>query len=149
MYHCPWTTIPLVRWMVQAFGWENQGNSWACQGCSLRSFSDMCGDSPLSDVVHVSYNTHKTLWYHVHNYIIVLGPLQHWWGTLLNLYHLRTRVTSEHVLVVVGGHAMVCGLIHPCQTYSMPHITFIKQLDSISRHGQNLWITTWLVRCTV
>ena len=29
---------------------------------------------------------------------------------------------------------MVCGVIHPCQTWSMPHITLIDKWDSISIH---------------
>ena len=43
-----------------------------------------------------------------------------------------TRVTAEHVRGVVGGHDMVCGVIHPCHTWSMPHITLIKQWNSMS-----------------
>ena len=46
----------------------------------------------------------------------------------------ETRVTAEHVRGVVGGHAVMCGVIHPCHMWSMPHITPIKQLDSISIH---------------
>ena len=36
------------------------------------------------------------------------------------------RVTAEHVWGVVGGYIVVYRVIHPWQTWSMPHITFIK-----------------------
>ena len=34
--------------------------------------------------------------------------------------------------VVVGCHALVCGIIHPYQKWYMPHMPFIKQKASIS-----------------
>ena len=45
---------------------------------------------------------------------------------------LKIRVTSEHVRGIVGVQTVVCGVIDPCKTWSMPHITLIKQWDCIS-----------------
>ena len=44
----------------------------------------------------------------------------------------KSRVTAEHVLGVVVGHAVVYGVIYPCHMWSMSHITHINQCDTIS-----------------
>ena len=46
----------------------------------------------------------------------------------------KTRVTTDHIMGVLGGNVVVCKIIQHCQTWSMPHITLIKQWDSISIH---------------
>ena len=38
-------------------------------------------------------------------------------------------VIADYVRVVVGGHTVVQGVIHPCKTQSMPHIPTIKSLS--------------------
>ena len=60
-------SLPLDHFTTGEVG----GSSFWCQetgyqqmimsGCSMRSFSDIYGGSPLSDIVHASYNTHETL----------------------------------------------------------------------------------------
>ena len=47
-------------------------------------------------------------------------------------YNNQARVTADDVRGVVGGHDMVCVVVHPCQMWSIPHISLIKQCDSIS-----------------
>ena len=54
---------------------------------------------------------------------------------IVQALHLKTRVTAKHVRGVVRGHNRVCGVIHPRQTWSMSHITLIKQWESISIHA--------------
>ena len=61
MYHRPWTIKPLLRYMVQAPGSKKQPNPWACMGCSSGSCIGLWGSCSLWDVVHVSYNTYKTV----------------------------------------------------------------------------------------
>ena len=51
---------------------------------------------------------------------------------LFGLFFPKIRVTAECVRGVVGGHSVLCGVIHPCHAWSMPHITLIHQGDSIS-----------------
>ena len=68
----------------------------------------------------------------IHTCIIILGPLQHWWGAWFKLLGLRPRVTAEHFQGVVCGHALVCGVIHTYQIWAMLHMTLMKQWDSIS-----------------
>ena len=51
------------------------------------------------------------------------------WSKLLVLI---SRVTADYVWGVVGGHTMVCEVIHTYQMLHMPHITLIQQWDSIS-----------------
>ena len=48
-----------------------------------------------SDVVHTSYHNHKTVGYHIHTGIIILGPLHNWWCTWFKLLVTKTRVTAE------------------------------------------------------
>ena len=43
-----------------------------------------------------------------------------------------TSVTDDHIWGVLGGHDVVCGVVNPCQTWSIPHITLIGKCDSIS-----------------
>ena len=50
------------------------------------------------------------------------------------LFIPKTRVTTEHVWGVVVGHAVVNGVIHPCQTCYITHITLTKQWDSTYIH---------------
>ena len=38
------------------------------------------------------------------------------------------KKTAEHICGVVGGHAVVCGVINPCQTWPMPHMTLIGEI---------------------
>ena len=120
--------------MVHAFGFNNQCKSWSCMGCSGRWWCGLWGDPPLSNVAHTSYNSHETLRYHTHTYIIILGPLDHWWWAWCKIMVTNTTVIAEHIWGVVGGHDNVCGVIHPCQTWSMPHITLIDKWDNISIH---------------
>ena len=47
--------------MVQAPVSENQGNSRAHKGSSLRSCGGLWGGPPLSDVTFGSDNSHKTM----------------------------------------------------------------------------------------
>ena len=131
-YHHPFATLLLMKSMVQALVFENQGNSWACLKCSLWTYGGLWGDLTLLDVVNDLHNTHKMLGYHIHNCVLIHGQLHHWWGPWLKLLIPISRVTVEYVLGLVGGHDMVCGVIHPCQTLSMPHIILIKWLHSIS-----------------
>ena len=37
-----------------------------------------------------------------------------------------SRVTAESVQGVVGGHDVVCGVIHPSQMWTMLHITLMN-----------------------
>jgi hypothetical protein len=86
---------------------------------------------------------HMGLIYILTYYYSGLGPWQ-WYhipkatldraDTLFRLFFPKTKVTAENVQGVVGGHAVVCGVIHPCQMWSMPHVTLIKQWGSISIH---------------
>ena len=124
-----------MRYIVQALISGNQDNRGACPGCGWGSWRSLWGDSFLSDMIHASYNTYKTVWYHIHIYISILGPLNHWWGTLSRLFLLKASLISEHVLGVDEGHAVVCGVIHPCPIWYIPHISLlIKQWDRISIH---------------
>jgi len=43
----------------------------------------------------------------------------------------KNSITPEHVLGVVGGHAVVFGVVLPCQMFSLCHIIIIEQWDSI------------------
>ena len=62
----------------------------------------------------------------------------HTWSTTLPMSSMVEalgaipRVTIEHDGRVVGGHAMIYGVIHHCQIRYMPHITLIERLYSIS-----------------
>ena len=47
---------------------------------------------------------------------------------------LWSSVTAEHEGGVVGGNAVVCGVIHPYEKWYISHVTFIKQSVSISIH---------------
>ena len=67
MYHRPWTTMPLLRCIVQASG-------------------------------------------------------------------SRKRLTPEDDLSVCGDHAVIYGVMVPCQTFFMPHITLIQHWVSIYIH---------------
>ena len=42
------------------------------------------------------------------------------------------KVTAEYVWGVVSGHMVVCGVIHPCHMWSMPHTKVMKWWDNIS-----------------
>ena len=121
-----------MMYMEQALVSNFKGNSWICLGCSWGSCHGLFADPVLSDVVHASYNTHATVWYHIHICIIILGPLHHWWGTWFKFLSPKTRVRAEYVWGIVGGHAMVCLLIQSRQMWSMPHVTVMQQCDSIS-----------------
>ena len=46
----------------------------------------------------------------------------------------RTKVTAEHVQGIVGGHDVVCGVIHPYQTWPMPQISLVKYWNCIYIH---------------
>ena len=127
MYHHPWTTIWLTRRNIQALGSENQGINWAYQGYSMRSFSGLSSDSS-HDSCYIKNNT--TVGYPIHRCIIILGPLYHWWGAWFKLEGAKTSVKDEHARDVVWGHAVVCWVIHLFLTFSMPHITLIKQSGS-------------------
>ena len=59
----------------------------------------------------------------------MLGPLHDWWGAWFRLLGTRTMVGADHVQGIVGDHAVVCGVIHPCHIWSMAHITFITLWD--------------------
>ena len=96
-----------MRSMVQAIYSNIQGNSWVCLGCSLWSWYGQGGDTPLSDILHDSYNTNETVGQYIHTWIIVFILLHQWWGAWFKLFILKTRVTAEHGLGVVSGHGMV------------------------------------------
>ena len=117
LYHQHWTTILLTRSIVQDLGSNMiEGDSWAFPGCSLWSYGGLWGDPLLSDVVYDSYSTHEMAGYHIHTWVAVLRPLQHWWGSSFKFFTPKPRVTAEHVWGVVWGHGVVCRVIHPCQT---------------------------------
>ena len=135
MDHHSLVTIALIRCMAQNICSNIQGNSWAsCLWCSFRWYWGLWGDPPLSDVVRALHSTHKTVEQYIHTCTIVVGPLIHWWGPRFKILDLNTRLTAEHVQGVVGGDDVVSGVVHPCHMMSVPHITLIKQLDSISIH---------------
>ena len=58
-------------------------------------------------------------------------------GIWFQLLVPKNRVIAYHVLGVVGGDAVLCGVIHPCQMWSVPHITLIKQWDNISMYASS------------
>ena len=91
MYHCPWTTTWLMKYIVRDLFPRNQGNSWACLGCSWRPWCGMWGDSPLSDVFHASYTTHETVGYLIYTGNIILGPLYYWWGAQFKLFAIENQ----------------------------------------------------------
>ena len=93
-YHHPWTTTLLMRYIVQPLGSKNQGNIWACLGCSLWSYGGLCGDPSLLHIVQDSYDTHKMVGYHTHTCVIILGQLHYWWGPWFNLLVQISRVTA-------------------------------------------------------
>ena len=158
MYHPPWITTQLMRYIVQVlFPKTQQCNIWACLWCNWSSCCGLWGDSSLSknnkliilegSTLNGSYwcmNFNHAIWSMPHItlinsriaytyiYIIILGPLHHWWGTLFRLLFLKTRIIVAHVRGIVGGHGVVCGVIHPCHTWSMSHKTIRKQWDRIS-----------------
>ena len=37
-----------------------------------------------------------------------------------------TSVKADHAWGVAAGDDVVCGVIHPCQTWLIPHITLMK-----------------------
>ena len=87
IYMCVIILLSLYHWwcvMVQALGSFNiQGNSWACLWCSWKSCGGLRGDPSLSDIVHASYNTHKTVGCHIYMCAIILVSLYHWWGVMV------------------------------------------------------------------
>ena len=62
----------------------------------------------------------------MHTCIIILGPLHYCLRPWFKLMDTRTRVTTDDVRGVVGGHDVICGVIYLCQMWPMPHITLIK-----------------------
>ena len=120
IYNHPWTTISLMRNIVQALGSNTMGNSWAWLACSWKSWCGLWCDSTVSDMVHASYNTHKTVKQYVHTCVIILGPL-HWWYWGFKLLVPKPWQKVEHVWGVVGGHDVVCDMMHSCQTWSLSH----------------------------
>ena len=133
--HHPWTTSQLMRYIVEAFLSGNQGNSWWCQVCSWRSFSGIWGDLPCQ-MVSLRHITLMKQWDSIYIYkcSIVLGPLPYCWAPWFKIVGSRTMVTADHVRGAVGVYSVLCGMIYPCQIWSMPHITFIKWWDIIPRH---------------
>ena len=82
--------------MVQeALASNIQGNSWVCQGSSWRSWSGLWGDPPLSDMVHASCNTHKTVAYHI--FIPVPSSLHHYTTDEVNDLSSLFRYPGSHV----------------------------------------------------
>ena len=88
----------------------------------------------LSDVAHVSHTTHRAVGKYIYICVIFLGPLNDRWDTLFKLFLPKTRVIADHARGVFRCHAVVCGMIHSYQTWSIPHITLIEQLHSLSIH---------------
>ena len=128
MYSHPWTTIALIRCMVQSVCSRKQLNTWACLDYSWMSCCGLWGDLSLSDVVHTSYNTHKIVGLDIHTCGIILGPLHDGWGAWFKLLVILSRETVERVWGVVGCHAVVFEAIHLCYTWSMPQITLQKKV---------------------
>ena len=117
--------------MVQAYGSKNQGNSRACKKGGV-------GDhNVVSGVIHPCQT-----WFMHH-----IPPIEQWDGIPIHVssslghyityadevhcvgsfsFLPKTRVTAEHIRGAVGGHAVGCKVIHPCQTWSIPQITLIK-----------------------
>ena len=88
---------------------------------------------PCQTWPNASYNTHAMVGYHIHTCVIILAPLHNWYGAWFRLLILPIySVTVEHVWGLVRGHAVVCGVIHPSQTWLKPHITIRKRLRTIS-----------------
>ena len=52
-------------------------------------------------------------------------------GACFKILVPKTCITAEHVLCVVGGHDVVCDVIHACQTCVYLNIILTKQWDSI------------------
>ena len=63
--------------MVQAHGSKKTGQQLSMAKVWMVVILWSVGDLPLSDVVHASYNTHKTVDYHIHTCIIILAPIHH------------------------------------------------------------------------
>ena len=113
MRNHPWTTTTLMMYMILAPGSENHHNIWACQRCSWRWCNSLWDDSPLSSLVHVSHSAQKTVGWHIHTCVIIIGWIHHWWGTWFYFLVIISRVTAEHVCGAFGGHVVVCRIIHP------------------------------------
>ena len=54
----------------------------------------------------------------------------------------KTRVTAEHIRGVVGGHDVVCGVIHPCQIWPMLYVPLIKYGIAYPYLCHHPWTTT-------
>ena len=110
-----------------------QVNSWSCLKCSWRLCDGLRGDTSMSHLANASYNTHEIVECYTDTYVIILALLHHWWGAWFKPLVLPiSSVRSDYVLGVVGFHDVVCGVIHPCQMWSIPHIISIKWLHIIS-----------------
>ena len=94
-------------------------------------------NSPQSDVVHTSYTTHKKF---DSLSIPVSSSLDHYTTDEvhgLSSWFIISRATTENVWGIVGGYGGVCGIVHPCQTLSMPHTTLRKEWDIISIYASS------------
>ena len=92
---------------------------------------------------------HMGLIYILTYYYSGLGPWQ-WYhipkatldraDTLFRLFFPKTKVTAENVQGVVGGHTVVCGVIHPCQMWSIHHTVLMNQWDNgmVQAIGSNI-----------
>ena len=135
MYHHPWTTIRLMRYMVQSLYSKYQGNIWVCMRYSWRSCRDLFVDPSLLDIVHASYDTHRIARYHIHTCIIILGPLHHcWWRPWFKLLFLEIRVTAEYVQDCSSRSCDILWCDPSLSDLVLTHITLMKQCDSISIH---------------
>ena len=64
---------------------------------------------------------------------------------------LKTRVIFEHVYSEVGGHVVVYGVTHPCQMWSMVHVSYNthKRWATILYLHHHPWTTTPMTRTIV
>ena len=62
----------------------------------------------------------------------------------------NTTVTYEPIWVVVGVYAMDCGMIHPYQTWSIPHIILKNYMGIAYPYADHYpWTPTPLLRYMV
>ena len=92
LHHRPYTTTPLMRYIVQALVSSIEVHSSACLGSSWRLCRDIWGDPPLSDVLHTSYNTHKAVGSSIS--IPASSSLDHYTTGMVQAFRSRIQVNS-------------------------------------------------------
>ena len=94
------------------------------------------GGLPVSDVVHASYNTHKTVAYLTHQGITILGPLwlHHLWVPWFKILVPISAATLEQCI-----WRSCCGLFGDLSLPDVVHVTDIIILAPLHH-----WWGTWL-----